>query len=75
MVEPQGAFYIYANVGKITDDSKAFCWDLLEKAGVAVTPGEDFGTHLAPQHVRFSYANSLVNIREGIARIKSFLAS
>ncbi len=75
VVEPQGAFYIYANVGKITDDSKAFCWDLLEKAGVAVTPGEDFGTHLAPQHVRFSYANSLVNIREGIARIKSFLAS
>ncbi len=75
VVEPQGAFYIYANVEGITGDSRAFCWDLLEKAGVAVTPGEDFGTYLAPQHVRFSYANSLVNLREGIARIKSFLAS
>jgi len=73
VVEPQGAFYIYANVEGITDDSRAFCWDLLEKAGVAVTPGEDFGTHLATQHVRFAYANSLAKIREGISRIKSYL--
>ena len=75
VVEPQGAFYIYANVEKMTGDSKAFCWNLLEKAGVAVTPGEDFGTHLAPQHVRFAYANSLANISEGVRRIKSFLKS
>jgi len=74
VVEPQGAFYIYANVKKITNDSRTFCWNLLEKAGVAVTPGEDFGTYLADKHVRFSYANSLANLREGIARIKSFLA-
>jgi aspartate/methionine/tyrosine aminotransferase len=73
VVEPQGAFYIYANVAKLTNDSKGFCWQLLEEAGVAVTPGEDFGSYQAGQHVRFSYATSLDDIREGIARIAAFL--
>jgi aspartate/methionine/tyrosine aminotransferase len=73
VVEPKGAFYIYANVSHLTDDSKAFCWRLLEEAGVAVTPGEDFGAFRAAQHVRFSYATSLENLREGIARIATFM--
>jgi len=73
VVEPQGAFYIYANVEKLTDDSKAFCWQLLEEAGVAVTPGEDFGSYRAARHVRFSYATSLEDLREGIGRIAAFL--
>ena len=73
VVEPQGAFYIYANVEKITGDSRAFCWRLLEEAGVAVTPGEDFGSYRSGQHVRFSYATSLDNLREGIARLAGFL--
>lgn len=72
-VEPQGAFYIYANVEKITDDSRAFCWDLLEKAGVAVTPGEDFGLYQPEKHLRFSYATSLENIKEGVRRIGEYL--
>lgn len=72
-VEPQGAFYIYANVEKITDDSRAFCWDLLEKAGVALTPGEDFGAYKSERHLRFSYATSLENIREGVQRIGKYL--
>jgi len=74
VVEPQGAFYIYANVRRITSDSKAFCWNLLEQAGVAITPGEDFGAFKSAEHVRFSYATSLDNIREGIRRISAALA-
>jgi len=73
VVQPQGAFYIYANVEKITDDSKSFCWDMLEKAGVAITPGEDFGSFRSAQHLRFSYATSLENIREGVLRLKEAL--
>jgi aspartate/methionine/tyrosine aminotransferase len=73
VIEPQGAFYIYANVEKLTSDSRAFCWNMLEKAGVAITPGEDFGTYRADQHVRFSYATGLDDIREGMARMKKLL--
>src|SRR5690606_28508232 len=51
-VTPEGAFYIYANCSRLTDDSYKFCWDLLEKAGVAVAPGIDFGTNQAARHVR-----------------------
>jgi len=69
VVEPQGAFYIYADVRRLTDDSRSFCWDLLENAGVAITPGEDFGAHRSAQHVRFSYATSLAELREGVRRI------
>ncbi|MFQ5345086.1 MAG: aminotransferase class I/II-fold pyridoxal phosphate-dependent enzyme [Mariprofundus sp.] len=72
VVEPEGAFYIYANVSGITDDSREFCWRILEEAGVALTPGEDFGTHKAEQHLRISYATSLENIREGIRRIRAY---
>ena len=73
VIEPQGAFYIYANVEKLTADSRAFCWNMLEKAGVAITPGEDFGSYRADQHVRFSYATGLDDIREGISRMKALL--
>jgi len=75
VVEPQGAFYIYADVERITDDAKAFCWELLEQAGVAITPGEDFGRYQAQRHVRFSYATSLAQLREGIRRLAAFLAA
>jgi len=75
VVEPQGAFYIYANVGRLTDDSRTFCWDLLEKAGVAITPGEDFGSYRASEHLRFSYATSLENLHEGMRRIGDYLKS
>jgi len=73
VVEPQGAFYIYANVEKLTDDSRTFCHDLLENAGVAITPGEDFGSWQAAQHVRFSYATSLDDLHEGVQRIRAYL--
>ncbi|MES0372345.1 MAG: aminotransferase class I/II-fold pyridoxal phosphate-dependent enzyme [Mariprofundaceae bacterium] len=69
VVEPQGAFYIYANVKNITDNAKSFCWDLLEKRGVAITPGEDFGTFNSNSHVRFSYATGMEELQEGIRRL------
>jgi aspartate/methionine/tyrosine aminotransferase len=73
-VEPRGAFYIYANVRSLTDDSRAFCWEMLEKAGVAITPGEDFGGYRAGEYVRFSYATGLDDIREGVARMAGFIS-
>ncbi len=73
VIEPQGAFYIYANVERLTSDSRAFCWNMLEKAGVAITPGEDFGVYQASQHVRFSYATGLDDIHEGVSRMKALL--
>jgi aspartate/methionine/tyrosine aminotransferase len=71
---PQGAFYLYADCSRFTDDSQAFALHLLEQAGVAITPGLDFGSHRAARHVRFSYANTLDNLREGVARLRNYLS-
>jgi len=70
--EPQGAFYVLANAKKFTQDSLAFAFDILEKAQVAVTPGIDFGDN-AEGYLRFSYANSLENIQEGMDRLEHYL--
>jgi (5-formylfuran-3-yl)methyl phosphate transaminase len=72
---PQGAFYLYVDVSRFTDDSYAFCFDLLERAHVAITPGADFGEHHAARYVRFSLANSKENILEGVRRIGEHLAA
>ncbi|UCH49560.1 MAG: pyridoxal phosphate-dependent aminotransferase [Betaproteobacteria bacterium] len=72
-VEPQGAFYIYANCSAFTQDSYGFCYDLLEKAGVAVAPGIDFGEHRAAEHVRFSYPQSVPVLEEGVRRLRNYL--
>lgn len=74
-VEPQGAFYIYANCEKITSDSYAFCRDVLENAGVAITPGLDFGSHGASRHVRFSYPKPVDVLAEGVDRLERYLRS
>lgn len=71
--QPTGAFYALANVKKYTQDSYHFAFEILEKAGVAVTPGIDFGPN-CEGYLRFSYANSLENIKEGMDRIEKFLA-
>ena len=70
---PQGAFYIYANCTRFTSDSYQLALDLLERAGVAITPGIDFGTHRATEHVRFAYTNSIERLQEGVSRIARFL--
>lgn len=72
-VEPQGAFYVFANARKFTTDSYRFAFDILEKAHVGITPGIDFGTG-GEGYVRFSYANSLENIEEGLNRISRYLS-
>jgi aspartate/methionine/tyrosine aminotransferase len=72
-VMPQGAFYIYAGCGRITRDSFGFARDLLERAGVAITPGLDFGANAPERHVRFAYTNSRERLQEGVARIADFL--
>ena len=71
-VTPQGAFYVYANCGKLTGDSYGFCLDLLETAGVAVAPGLDFGEHRAAEHVRFSYPKPIPVLAEGVRRLEEF---
>ena len=74
-VTPQGAFYLYANCKQFTDDSYQFCLDLLQQAGVAVTPGKDFGLNRPEQHVRFAYTTSLERLEEGVARLQKFVAT
>ena len=70
---PQGAFYVYAGCSRLTNDSFGFARDLLENAGVAITPGIDFGAHRAAEHVRLAYTNSIDRLQEGIARIERFM--
>jgi aspartate/methionine/tyrosine aminotransferase len=74
VVEPTGAFYILANARRYAADSYQLAFDILEKAGVGVTPGIDFGSG-AEGFLRFSYANSLDNIEEGMERLQKYLAS
>jgi aspartate/methionine/tyrosine aminotransferase len=72
-VTPQGAFYLYADCSRFTDDSYQFASQLLEEAGVAITPGLDFGSHKPEQHMRFAYTTSIENLRKGVERIREFL--
>lgn len=72
---PDGAFYIYADVSGLTDDSLAFSREILEKAGVAVTPGLDFDPVRGGQSLRFSYAGSAADITEGLDRLAAFMAA
>jgi aspartate/methionine/tyrosine aminotransferase len=72
-VVPQGAFYIYADCSALSQDSFAFARDLLETAGVAITPGADFGANAAERHVRFAYTNAIPVLAEGVKRIGKFV--
>lgn len=71
-VEPTGAFYVLANAKLFSHDSYKLAFDILEKAGVGVTPGVDFGPN-AEGFLRFSYANSLENIDLGLQRLEEYL--
>ncbi|RRQ20661.1 pyridoxal phosphate-dependent aminotransferase [Thiohalobacter thiocyanaticus] len=73
-VTPQGAFYLYANCRRLTDDSFDLSHRLLEEAGVAVTPGIDFGDYRAGEHVRFAYTTSLDALEKGVERLRRFLS-
>ncbi|WP_323592308.1 pyridoxal phosphate-dependent aminotransferase [Aliarcobacter butzleri] len=67
--EPDGAFYVFINIKKISNDSMKFCADLLEQKGVALVPGLAFGME---GYARLSFATSLEVIKEGVKRIKEF---
>jgi aspartate/methionine/tyrosine aminotransferase len=73
--EPDGAFYVYAESSQFARDSASFCKELLERAGVAITPGGDFGRHKAREHVRFAYTASLDKLTEGMERLQRFVAT
>jgi len=74
LAPPDGAFYIYADVSDITDDSMALADELLNNAGVSVTPGHDFDPGRGAANLRFSYARSKADIIEGLARLQAYMA-
>lgn len=74
-VMPDGGFFVYANCSRFSDDSERFCRDVLEGAGVAITPGIDFGRHRAEAHVRFSYTIAQDKLEDGVHRLERFLRS
>ncbi len=73
-VPPDGAFYVYIDVGSTGLDAMHFCQRALQEAHVALTPGHDFGQATAARHVRLSYAASREDLREGLARLKAFVS-
>jgi aspartate/methionine/tyrosine aminotransferase len=72
---PDGAFFVYADVRHLTGDSRAFAAEILERAGVAVTPGLDFDRRRGTGTLRFSYARTTADIEEGLARLAAFMAA
>lgn len=71
--KPEGAFYLYADCSRIAGDSHAFALDLLEREGVAITPGIDFGCNQPQRHVRIAYTNDVDRLLEATARIRRYL--
>ncbi|MEM7722297.1 MAG: aminotransferase class I/II-fold pyridoxal phosphate-dependent enzyme [Pseudomonadota bacterium] len=70
-----GAFYVYADVSEFTEDSLAFCADILDQVGVAITPGLDFDKRRGQGTVRLSYARSTEDIEEGVARLARYMSN
>ena len=73
-VMPTGGFFVYADCSRFADDSERFCRDVLEGAGVAFTPGIDFGAHRAEQHVRFAYTIDRAQAGRGRRALRDFLS-
>jgi len=74
-VVPDGAFYVYADCSAISDDADALTVDMLNKAGVVLVPGLDFGPSTAHRYIRLSYATSMENLQEAVARLEQYLAA
>jgi aspartate/methionine/tyrosine aminotransferase len=72
--EIAGAFYVYADCSKFSDDSEAFCKRMLEEHGVAMTPGTDFGDASARTMLRLSFTTSMAQLQIAIARLRAALA-
>ena len=72
-VMPEGAFYVYADCSELAADSFAFARDVLERAGVAITPGLDFGRNAPERHVRIAYTQPIHRLEEAMARLGALL--
>ncbi len=72
---PEGAFYGYCDISKLTSDSFQFCFDLCDRAGVLMTPGRDFGDHQSHRFVRVSYTKPIAVLEEGVQRLRKFLGA
>ena len=72
-VIPQGAFYLYADCSRLAPDSQVLANRLLEEAGIATTPGVDFGTYQPARHIRFAYTQPLPRLAEAMTRLDRFL--
>ena len=69
-----GAFYVYSDVSKLTNDSMDFALRSLSEAGVAITPGADFDRERGHRYVRLSFAGTEEAMREGVRRMGDWLA-
>lgn len=74
-VTPDGAFYLYAECSRFGHDSETLAGIMLEEAGVAATPGLDFGEYRAQEHVRFAYTTSLDSLEAGVERLRTMLGA
>ncbi|MCG6876864.1 MAG: pyridoxal phosphate-dependent aminotransferase [Betaproteobacteria bacterium] len=72
-ITPEGAFYVYAGIERFGLDSHALAHRLIEEAGVAITPGLDFGANQPEQYVRFAYTRAIEELREGVDRLRETL--
>jgi len=70
---PDGAFYIWADISRYSNDSGGFCTRLLDEKGVAITPGIDFGSNRTGRYVRFAYTQDVEKLKEGIVRLREFI--
>jgi len=68
---PDGAFYVYADVSAVTNDSFAYCQRMLDEVKVAITPGADFGSNRAGSYVRVAYTTGIDRLAEAVARMKT----
>ncbi len=73
--EPSGAFYLYADCSALAPDSEVLARRLLDEAGVAITPGLDFGANAPQRHVRFAYTVARDRLEEGMARLSRHLGT
>jgi aspartate/methionine/tyrosine aminotransferase len=69
----QGAFYIYADISRFSDDCEEFCRDMLEEHGVALTPGTDFGDFESKRHVRIAFTTDMDSLELGVERLSKAL--
>jgi aspartate/methionine/tyrosine aminotransferase len=72
-VTPDGAFYVYADCSAFSNDADALTKDILNKTGVVMVPGLDFGPHTSKNYIRVSYSTSMSQLEEAVRRLRAYL--